>query len=137
MLIPVTLLAGGSASARELALLPEIRQRLQQGQALGVLIEGMPSGSGNLQDWLAEAALSQATTVNLQLHRLAPACLCCAGNMVMKVFLNRLLRQHPPLAAIFITLANAEHLPALRAQLSSATYQQHLELQEDWVLDGV
>jgi hypothetical protein len=61
--------------------------------------------------------------------RIAPGCLCCTGNLVLRVTLNRLLR-HPP-AQLYISLANAEHVDLLRAMLSGAPYGDLLALEPD------
>ena len=64
----------------------------------------------------------QTKSVNWQLRcaRSAPACLCCTGNLTLRVTLNRILR-HPP-QHLYISLANSEHLPALCNFLGGAQY---------------
>jgi hypothetical protein len=62
----------------------------------------------------------------LQVMRIAPGCLCCDGNLVLRVTLNRLLRQRP--RRLFIGLASSEHLDQLRSWLSAPPYDQLLAL---------
>lgn len=62
----------------------------------------------------------------LHVTRIAPGCLCCDGNLVLRVTLNRLLRQRP--RRLFIGLASSEHLDQLRSWLQSAPYDQLLRL---------
>lgn len=62
----------------------------------------------------------------LHVTRIAPGCLCCDGNLVLRVTLNRLLRQRP--RRLFIGLASSEHLDQLRSWLQSAPYDQLLAL---------
>ena len=62
----------------------------------------------------------------LQVMRFAPGCLCCDGNLVLRVTLNRLLRQRP--RRLFIGLASSEHLDQLRSWLSAPPYDQLLAL---------
>lgn len=84
-----------------------------------VLLEGLPDGQGQLEALLAPQ----------QLIRIAPGCLCCSGNLVMRVCINRLLRLKP--ARLFIALATTSHHPQLRAILQQAPYDQWLTLGED------
>ena len=62
----------------------------------------------------------------LQVMRIAPGCLCCDGNLVLRVTLNRLLRQRP--RRLFIGLASSEHLDQLRSWLAAPPYDQLLAL---------
>jgi G3E family GTPase len=83
-----------------------------------IVLEGLASGTAGL--------VSDPT---LALVRIAPGCLCCTGNLVMRVTLNRLLRQHP--ARLFIGMADAAHLDQLRSWLSCPPYDQLLVLAPD------
>ena len=87
-----------------------------------VILEGMPTGLSPLAD-LAD------TTSKLQVLRIAPGCLHCSGNLVLRVTLNRVLRRPP--ARLYISLASAEHLEQLRSWLSEAPYGALLDLQDD------
>ena len=112
-----TLVLGGCASEREAA----IGAALTPGVAAAAILEGLSDGKSVLADALPQAALRVA--------RIAPGCLCCAGNLILRVTLNRLLR-HPP-AQLFISLANATHVEQLRLWLSAAPYDALLALGPD------
>jgi G3E family GTPase len=111
-----TLVVGGRASEREAV----IAAALNPQQDSAVILEGLSDGHSVLAD-LTDSGASSAHIV-----RIAPGCLCCAGNMILRVTLNRLLR-HPP-TQLFISLANAEHVGQLRAWLSDPPYDQLLTL---------
>ncbi|HEU5437088.1 MAG TPA: GTPase [Telluria sp.] len=105
-----TLVLGATAMAREQA----IAAAAPPGAA--ILLEGMPSGTNILPDHLDAA-------------RIAPGCLCCTGNLVLRVTLNRILRRHPQ--RLYIGLASTEHLDQLRSWLSAPPYDQLLALTPD------
>lgn len=121
--IPLTLVSGGRASEREAA----IASALLPQQSTAVILEGLADGSSILAD-LAEAHPGSEPSP-LQLLRIAPGCLCCSGNLVLRVTLNRLLR-HPP-ARLFISLADATHIEQLRSWLSASPYDAWLALEPD------
>lgn len=111
---------------RALAQMPPAQARLPVSSPLfslppahAVLLEGLPDGQGQLEALLAPQ----------QLIRIAPGCLCCSGNLVMRVSINRLLRLKP--ARLFIALATTSHHPQLRSILQQAPYDQWLTLSED------
>ncbi len=116
-----TLVIGGRAGARESA----IAQALLPGITSAVILEGLADG----QSMLADHVLAPHVV------RIAPGCLCCTGNMILRVTLNRILR-HPP-ARLFISLANFEHVGQLRQWLSQAPYDGLLTLDEAIELDRV
>ena len=76
---------------------------------------------------LGVAAIPLETGPGLQVMRIAPGCLCCDGNLVLRVTLNRLLRQRP--RRLFIGLASSEHLDQLRSWLAAPPYDQLLALE--------
>ncbi|MGK5018582.1 GTPase [Janthinobacterium sp. HLS12-2] len=123
---PLTLVSGGRAAEREAA----IARALAPDQPAAVILEGLADGSAILAD-LAEQ-ISPSPSFPLQLLRIAPGCLCCSGNLVLRVTLNRLLR-HPP-ARLFISLADATHIEQLRAWLTVSPYDVLLALQADIVV---
>ena len=84
-----------------------------------VLLEGLPDGHTIL------APISPL----LLIERIAPGCLCCTGNLVLRVTLNRLLRRRPE--RLYIGLATTEHLDQLRSWLRQPPYDQLLELTPD------
>ena len=117
---PATLVYGGRAGEREAA----IAAALIPGLATAIIVEGLSDGLANEPP--------AATVHGVQLVRIAPGCLCCAGNLILRVTLNRILRRPP--AQLFISLADGAHVGALRASLSQAPYQQLLLLQPDIML---
>jgi len=123
-LTPLTLVSGARASEREAA----IAQALPPRQANAVILEGLADGNAILAD-LAEHTCPPAS---LQLLRIAPGCLCCSGNLVLRVTLNRLLRHRP--AHLFISLADATHIEQLRSALAASPYDAWLALQPDLII---
>jgi len=121
--VTTTLVTGPSARAREQAIHGQLALSdfHQAGAYSAVVIEGIASGSSPL-DSLPEHVL---------FARIAPGCLCCAGNLVLRVTLNRLLRQGPE--RLFIGVANSEHLDQLRSWLQAEPYDQLLRLTPDLV----
>ncbi|MGX9217784.1 GTPase [Massilia varians] len=120
--VPVTLVTGPSAGAREAAIAslldatsPPAAGAARTGSFSAVILEGLASGSSPIPD------LS-----SVRLVRLAPGCVCCTGNLVLRVTLNRLLRQGPE--RLFIGVASSEHLDQLRSWLQAAPYDQLLAL---------
>ena len=116
--LPTTLVTGARAIDRERA----IAAMLQPGVATAVIIEGLAEPQSPLA---SDAAGGLPPT----LLRIAPGCLCCAGNLVLRVTLNRLLRRPP--ARLFISLADATHVGQLRALLSAQPYDSLLSLYDD------
>lgn len=109
-----TIVTGPSAAMRETA----ISASLPTGQRCAVILEGLPDGSPLL-----------VSSTTLDVHRVAPACLCCTGNLVLRVTLNRILRLRPD--RLFIGVANKDHLDQLRSWLQHPPYDQLLELTPD------
>lgn len=92
-----------------------------------IILEGLSDGGSALAFDSADGSVGVAS--NPKVLRIAPGCLHCSGNLVLRVTLNRVLR-HPP-ARLYISLATAEHLELLRAWLSEPPYGDLLELQSD------
>lgn len=120
MTLATSLVPGASAAAREAAIAAAIAPLLAAGQRCALILEGLPAG----QDLLPPSDL-------LEVHRIAPACLCCTGNLVLRVTLNRLLRRPPH--RLYLGLASSGHLDQLRSWLSLPPYDQLLELLPDLV----
>lgn len=112
----LTLVSGGSAAAREAA----IAKALDPDIPTAVILEGLASGASPLD----------APPDKLNVQRIAPGCMCCVGNLTLRVTLNRLLRpsNQQPLQRLFIGIANDAHLAQIQAFLSSPPYDQLLEL---------
>ena len=109
----MTLVYGGSPSDREKAIAATV---LPAGA--GVIVEGLPDGT----DMLENLAASR----QLQLQRIAPGCPCCHGNLTVRVTLNRMLRLKP--TQIYLGIADASHLPAIRKFLQENQYREKLSL---------
>lgn len=125
--VPTWLVTGPSAGAREAA----IAAHLQAGLATTVILEGLSDGNSALADLaeLADLARPASASAAPQLLRIAPGCLHCSGNLVLRVTLNRVLRHAP--ARLYISLATSSHLDQLRSWLSGAPYGSLLALQAD------
>jgi hypothetical protein len=112
-----TLVVGATYAAREAA----IAALLAAGQQSVAILEGLPDGKPG-------SPLEKALPAD-SIRRVAPGCLCCTGNLTLRVTLNRVLR-HPP-QRLFISLANADHLEQIRSFLSAPSYQPLLSLTAD------
>ncbi len=111
---PTTLVIGGRAAEREAA----IAAAVDPAVPTAAILEGMPSGASHLE---AGAALNA-----LQIVRIAPGCMCCVGNLTLRVTLNRLLRKPP--SRLFIAIADSTHLKQIRAFLTQEPYDALLTL---------
>jgi len=114
----LTLVTGAGARAREAAIAASLSD-LHQDATQAIILEGLASGTSPLDDLPAGPSVA----------RIAPGCLCCTGNLVLRVTLNRLLRRRP--SRIFIGVADSEHLDQLRSWLHSEPYDQLLRLTSD------
>jgi hypothetical protein len=112
-----TLVVGATYAAREAA----IAAALEAGRQSVAILEGLPDGKPG-------SPLEKALPAD-RIRRVAPGCLCCTGNLTLRVTLNRVLR-HPP-QRLFISLANADHLEQIRAFLCAPSYQPLLTLTAD------
>ena len=88
-----------------------------------ILLEGLPSGEQVCQTVPAKGII---------LERIASGCFCCAGNMVLRVVLNRLIRQRPE--QNFYCYQPARTSPLIKNFLSSANYAELLALETDQLL---
>jgi hypothetical protein len=113
----LTLVTGASPAARERCIAALLGATVP-GASCAVILEG-----------LADAASPLLPASHLSVSRIAGGCLCCAGHLVLRVTLNRLLRQHPD--RVYIGLGRSDHLDQLRSWLASAPYDQLLELADD------
>jgi hypothetical protein len=139
--VATTLVTGPSAGAREQAIaallsLPAVHEC---GRSASVESDAHASQSPTSAPAKAEDGPSAVileglgiaddplvSSPSLNVVRIAPGCLCCDGNLVLRVTLNRLLRQRPQ--RLFIGLARSEHLDQLRSWLLKAPYDQLLAL---------
>ena len=112
---------GGAANEREAAIAHAITQRKthkDNNQTTAVLLEGLSDGKTCLIP-------DDATTI----IRIAPGCLCCANQLIMRVSLNRLIRQKP--TQLFLSLANTPHIEQIRYFLTTPDYARLLRLEDD------
>ena len=113
-MIACTLVAGGTGAGR----IATIVDRLDPDVATAAIFEGIHPQHPALHDPVRPAPLSVST--------IAPDCPCCGGGMVLRVTLDRMIRRRP--ARLFISMADADHLPHLRQFLSAEPYRSLLEL---------
>jgi G3E family GTPase len=114
----VTLVTGASPGAREQAIFAALAAGPQEEAKVAVILEGLADASSPLEP-----------DSHLSVSRIAGGCLCCAGNLVLRVTLNRLLRLHPD--RVLIGVGSSDHLDQLRSWLASPPYDQLLELAPD------
>ena len=114
-----SLVMGGRAKNREAVILSNIDHSLQT----AIILEGLPDGHSELD--------TLASSPNLTIARIAPGCMCCVGNMIMRVHLNRILRTKP--ARLYISVANSEHIEQLRLFLTQTPYDVLISLTDDIV----
>lgn len=116
----VTLVTGATASAREEAIARAIGPATPACPT-ALILEGLPDGSSRLDELLSSPGF--------HLARIAPGCLCCTGNLTMRVTLNRMLQRKPE--KLFIGLATDSHIDQIRLFLSQAPYDKLLHLAKD------
>jgi hypothetical protein len=121
--VPTWLVTGARAGLREAA----IAAHLPKEGASTIILEGLSDGSSALSFDPTDGPVAFDTVP--QVLRIAPGCLHCSGNLILRVTLNRVLRRPP--AQLYISLASAEHLEQLRSWLSEAPYGALLKLQDD------
>lgn len=126
------LVTGAGAAAREQAIAALLALPLAGDPGASATGEG-PGAPAQAMSAVILEGLGVATTPlesgpGLQVVRIAPGCLCCDGNLVLRVTLNRLLRQRPE--RLFIGLASSEHLDQLRSWLAAPPYDQLLALDQ-------
>ena len=111
MTIPATLVTGSSAALREAA----IAAMLAPGEPAALILDGLPTGADLFTD-----------RSELRIARIAPGCVCCTGNLTLRVTLNRMLRQQP--SRLFIGVASTEHLPAILDFLRQPPYDAWMDV---------
>lgn len=95
-------------------------------QVIAVLLEGVPDGTDHFRT--SSQAQDHTGFRLLPIVRIAPGCLCCAGNLTMRVHLNRLLRVKPQ--RLYIGVCPGTHLSTLQNILSQPPYDELLILTE-------
>ncbi|MFZ6748772.1 GTPase [Undibacterium sp. Ren11W] len=113
----VTLVSGGSYTERETWIAAALTHELPL-LSMAAILEGLPDGQPLL---LPDPLLS--------LYRIAPGCMCCIGNLVMRVTLNRILKNPP--VRLYLGLANNQHINNLVYFLQQPPYNELVELDQD------
>jgi len=115
-MISTTLVVGASAADREQAIADMLAAETDpQSHRSAILLEGLANGKSTL-----EAGKQRIV------ERIAAGCLCCSNNMIMRVYLNRLIQQKPQ--RLFLCLSNHAHLKQITGFLGSPAYKNILEL---------
>lgn len=114
-MIATTLVTGANPASREAA----IRAAINAGEKAAVILEGIPDVNSGLD----------SDFPGLQIARIAPGCLCCTGNLTMRVTLNRVLRSKPE--RLFIGLATSAHIGRIHDFLAAPPYDKLLALTKD------
>lgn len=112
-----SLVWGGRAKTREAFIFGNLDSSLQT----AIILEGLPDGNSELDTLVSSPKLSIA--------RIAPGCMCCSGNMIMRVTLNRILRTRPE--RLYISVASGEHIEQLHLFLTQAPYDALLTVTDD------
>ena len=93
-----------------------------------------------LDEWLARSSNERRAVVaesgltpldapdDVPLARLAPGCVCCVGQVPLRVTLIRTVRAHRP-DAVLLLLATPDHLPRVRALLEDGSLGVHFEVE--------
>lgn len=93
-----------------------------------------------LDEWLARPIAGARAVVaesgflpllapaDVPLARLAPGCVCCVGQVPLRVALGRLVRAHRP-DDMLLLLASADHLPRVRALLADGSLGVRFDLE--------
>lgn len=117
-----TLVAGSNSVQLEAAVGRALCSDPQKYQTAVLIAEGLPQGM----------EIEPIPNGLNEIIRLAPGCMCCTGNLALRVTLNRVLRRRPD--RLFISIANAEHLSHLHAFLLQPSYQPYLSLTDDLIV---
>jgi G3E family GTPase len=93
-----------------------------------------------LDEWLARPSNARRAVIaesgfapmdapeDLPLARLAPGCVCCVGQVPLRVTLTRMVRAHRP-DELLLLLASAEHLPRVRSLLADGSLGVRFEVE--------
>lgn len=120
--VELVLVAGGSYQERESWIASTLAQhRLIPQAKIAVVLEGLPTGSMLLQ-----------ASPTLFIERIAPGCICCIGNLVLRVTFTRLLRLKPDY--LYLAINDCAHLENLKAFLQQDTYANILHLGQETML---
>jgi G3E family GTPase len=113
--ITTTLVVGATPAVREAAIAASLIPDTQT----AIILEGLPDANSPLN----------AASTRLRIARIAPGCICCTGNLTMRVTLDRMIRSKPE--KLYIGLTTSSHLAQVRAFLSTPPYDKLLALTKD------
>lgn len=117
--VELVLVAGGSYQERESWIASELSQHGSESPAIiGIILEGLPSGVMPLQ-----------ASSSFIIERIAPGCICCIGNLVLRVTLTRLLRIKP--RYLYLAMNDREHLHKLKEYLQQDAFNGLLQLGQE------
>lgn len=122
-----TLFYGQGVQAREYAIAEVLEANSISPVFTALILEGTSDGPSPLDRPTHPALICQ--------ERIAPGCVCCTGNLVLRVTLNRILRKAP--TRLYISVAIASHIEQLRAFLTQAPYSDYLTLTPDVHLQDI
>ena len=114
-MITTTLVVGATPALREAAIAAAL---VPAGDA-AVILEGLPDANSPLE----------SSSAHLRIVRIAPGCVCCTGNLTMRVTLDRMIRSKP--VRLYIGLATSAHIEQVRTFLSAPPYDKFLTLTQD------
>jgi G3E family GTPase len=112
-MISTWLVVGMSAFDREQAITKLLTNTASLKSA--ILIEGLSDGKSILE--------SNDLVI---VARIASGCLCCSNNMIMRIYLNRLIRQKPQ--QLILSLSTSSHLDQIEEFLAAPDYAKNLEV---------
>jgi len=115
-MIPTTLVVGASTFEREQVIANRLAA-LPVTMKSAVILEGLADGKTLL-----------VADEHVLIARIASGCLCCSNQMIMRVYLNRMIVQKPQ--QLLLSLSNSEHLDQIKLFFSSLEYEQLLTLVE-------
>jgi G3E family GTPase len=118
--VQLTIVSGGSYQQRENRI-ASVLDGITQTKNVAIILEGLPIGESSLESLTESSPL-------LRIERIAPGCVCCIGQLALRVTLNRLLRQHPE--RLFLAISDAAHMDALTALLQAPPYDRWIALGE-------
>lgn len=116
-MIATTLVFGASAEARERT----IAAQLTPGSRAALILEGFPDGK-KIHDLHEKFP-------HVVIERIASGCVCCTGNIVMRVTLNRIIRKNPE--RLYLSIASHSHTKQIKNFLSSPPYDALLAIGKD------
>lgn len=101
----------------------------EQQATLDDWLRGRPVQDAAALAVVAEGAFFElAAPASVPIARLAAGCVCCVGELPLRVTLARILRQHKPRAVLLI-VADATHLERVRAMLTGGQFGAALEVE--------